>query len=263
MAKKKVVVEKVDKQSLSLRDEGRNDEVMLEELLESGAHFGHRSDRWNPKIAPYVFGVREGVHIFDLEKTRDYLIVACRELTRRAALGETILLVGTKPQAKLVIVDIAKKTGMPYVSEHWIGGTLTNFGQIKKSVDQLHTMKKDREAGDFKKYTKKEQLLMDRKITKLEKIFGGVAQMPGLPDAIFIVDLIRERTAVAEGIRAGIPLFAIVDTNADPTLIDFPIPANDDSVKAVEYVVGKVGNAIEEGLVQKAANADKPQPSQL
>lgn len=228
------------------------EKAMLEELLEAGAHFGHRADRWNPKIAPYIFGVREGVHIFDLEKTRDSLIAACGELARRASLGQTILLVGTKPQAKTVIATLGQKLGVPYISERWVGGLITNFSQIKKSIDKLSRMKQEREAGEYKKFTKKEQLLLDREIVHLEKIFGGVAELKELPDILFIVDIVRESTAVAEGLRAGIPIVAFVDTNADPTLIDFPIPANDDSARSVEYIVGKVGTAIEEGLKNRS-----------
>lgn len=217
---------------------------MLEELLEANCHFGHRSDRWNPKIAPYVFGVRDGVHIFDLEKTRDGLLSAVEELRMRASKGQKILFVGTKPQAKPIIASIAQKLGFPYISEHWVGGLLTNFSQIKKSIDKLAREKNEREAGEYKKFTKKEQLLIDRDILRLERIFGGVADLSTLPDVLFVVDVIREKIAVLEAIRMGIPVVAIVDTNADPTLVDFPIPANDDSTKSIEYILGKVEEAL-------------------
>ena len=232
-------------------------EVTLEELLEAGAHFGHRVERWNPKIAPYVFGQKEGIHIFDLERTREKLLEAMQELKRRANLEETILFVGTKQQAQEVIRDTAQKVGSPYIVNRWIGGLLTNFAQIKKSIDKLSKMKAAREAGEYKKFTKKEQLLLDREIARLEKLFGGVASLSGLPDILIIVDIKKENTAVAEARRMEIPLMAIVDTNSDPTLVDYPIPANDDSNKSVSFVVGKLGEAIEEGLELRAKNKVK------
>lgn len=228
-------------------------DISLEELLEVGAHFGHRVERWNPKIAPYVFGQKEGVHIFDLEKTREKLLEAMQELKRRASLGEAILFVGTKQQAQEVIRETAQKVGSPYIADRWIGGLLTNFAQIKKSIDKLSKMKTERSSGEYKKFTKKEQLLLDREIAHLEKLFAGVARLSELPDILIIIDTKKESTALNEARRMEIPLMAIVDTNSDPTLVDFPIPANDDSTKSVSFIVGKLGEAIEEGLSKKKA----------
>ncbi len=255
----KVAVNKRVKSGTDIR--ASDSDSMLEELLEAGAHLGHRAERWNPKIAPYIFDVREGVHIFDLEKTRDGLIAACDAIRARIASGKVVLLVGTKTQAKGVIVDVAKKTGMPYVGERWIGGFLTNFPQIKRSIDKLHKMKEEREAGEYKKFTKKEQLLIDRQIARFEKVLGGMAMVKEVPDSIFIVDLVRERTALAEAIKLGLTTFAIVDTNTDPTHIDYPIPANDDSVKAVLYIVEKFGEAIESGKSQASSIKSQTSPN--
>lgn len=231
--------------------------ISLEEMLEAGLHFGHRRQRWNPKVAPYVFGIREGVHIFDLEKTRDLLLAACEELKERASRGELILLVGTKQQASGIIKATGESLGLPYLSECWIGGLLTNFSQVKKSIEKLSRMKKEREEGEYKKFTKKEQLILDREITTLTRKFGGVANLDRLPDALFIVDVHKESTAVAEARRAGIPIVGVVDTNSDPTIIDYPIPANDDSTKSVEFIMEKIGEAIELGQKSKVEKVDE------
>ncbi|MBI2405779.1 30S ribosomal protein S2 [Candidatus Microgenomates bacterium] len=222
-------------------------DVTLEELLEAGAHFGHRADRWHPKSAPYLFGVREGVHIFDLEKTRDALLAAQEELKSRAEKGQTFLFVGTKQQAQEVMRKTAQELDMPYIVDRWIGGFFTNFEQMKRSLSKLAKMKQEQEAGEYKKFTKKEQLLLSREISHLERLFGGVATVTKLPDMVIIVDTNREKTAVEEARKMGVPILAIVDSNSDPTLVDYPIPANDDSIKSVEYIVGKLGQAIAEG----------------
>lgn len=226
-------------------------DVSLEELLEAGAHFGHRADRWHPKSAPYLFGVREGVHIFDLEKTRDALLAAQEELKRRAQEGQTFLFVGTKQQAQEVVRKTAQELDMPYIVDRWIGGLFTNFEQMKRSFSKLAKMKQEQEGGVYKKFTKKEQLLISREIAHLERLFGGVATLTKLPDMVIIVDTNRERTAVEEARKMGVPILAIVDSNSDPTLVDYPIPANDDSIKSVEYIVGKLGEAITEGMRKK------------
>lgn len=226
-------------------------DVKLEEMVEAGCHFGHRADRWNPKAAPYIFGIKDGVHIFDLDKTRVLLIEAMEELARRASQGQKILLVGTKQQAKEITQKVAQETGMPYITDRWLGGLFTNFEQMKKSLDKLAQMKRERETGEYKKFTKKEQLLIDREIARLTKLFGGIETLTELPQILVIVDTSREDTAVSEARKMGVPVVAIVDSNADPTLVEFPIPANDDSIKSVEYIVGKLGDAIKEGLKNK------------
>ncbi len=232
-------------------------DAKLEEMVEAGCHFGHRADRWNPKAAPYIFGIKDGVHIFDLDKTRALLIDAMTELARRASLGEKILLVGTKTQASDAIRKVADETGMPYIVDRWLGGTFTNFDQMKKSLGKLDKMKKEREAGEYKKFTKHEQLLIDREISHLTKLFGGIEGVSELPKMVVIVDTSREDTALDEARKMGVPVIAIVDTNADPTLVDFPIPANDDSIKSVEYIVGKLGEAIKQGLGNRVQGVEK------
>lgn len=222
--------------------------VNLEELLEASAHLGHRPERWNPKIAPYLFGVREGVHIFDLDKTLMMLNTAMDELQKRAVEGQTFLFVGTKQQAQEAIKTTAQNVGMPYIIQRFIGGLFTNFSQIKKSIDKMGQMKKAQEVGEYNEFTKKERLLISREIARLERIFGGVAGLEKLPDLVIVVDTKKERTVVAEARRIGMPIMAIVDTNSDPTIIDYPITANDDSIKSVGYIIGKLGEAVKEGM---------------
>lgn len=222
-------------------------QISLEELLESGAHFGHQVARWHPKIEPYLYGRRDGVHIFDLIKTKEALEAALMVLTKTASSGGTILFAGTKRQAKELVAQAAKKVGMPYVVSRWLGGTLTNFEQMRKSCERLAELKKGREAGEFNEYTKKERLLIDREIERLERQFGGIAEMKELPNLLFVVDTKREEGAVSEAERAGVPIVGVVDTNSDPSRIDYPIPMNDDAVRAISYVLDKVVEAVEEG----------------
>jgi small subunit ribosomal protein S2 len=218
-------------------------EISLKELLEAGCHFGHQTVRWNPKMKQYIFEAREGIHIFDLAKTKEGLEAACAFIKATASQGGKILFVGTKRQAKEIIEKTAKKEGMPYVSQRWLGGTLTNFEQIKKSLQKLETLKKEKEEGKYKKYTKKENLLIDREIERLEKFFGGLVGLEELPAAIFVVDVKTEAGAVQEAARKEIPVVAIVDTNSDPDLVDYVIPANDDAQKSIELIVGVMGRA--------------------
>lgn len=237
--------------------------VSLEQLFETGAHFGHRVDRWNPKSAPYLFGAQNGVHIFDLEKTYQKLEEALLEIRTRVAVGQLVLFVGTKPQAKDIVKKMAQELEMPFITERWLGGLLTNFAQIKKSIDKLGSMKRSREAGEYQRFTKKEQLLLDREIARLERFLGGVAGLSGLPDVLFVVDINRERTAVTEARKMGVTTVAIVDSNCDPTMVDFPIPANDDATRALEIIVGAVGDAVKHGLeerLKKARRTPEEQP---
>lgn len=227
-------------------------DITLEELLEAGCHFGHQVRRWNPKMAPYIYGAREGVHIFDLAKTREGLLSAAEAVRKIAEEGGTILFVGTKRQAKDIVKDAALRVGMPYVAARWLGGTLTNFEQIHRSVKNLLEMKKAREAGEYKEYTKHERLLLDRKIEELERKFGGLVDLKKLPEMLFVVDTHQERPTVLEARRKEIPVVGIVDTNSDPTEVDWPIPANDDAVKSVALIVEFITKAVEEGLKNKA-----------
>lgn len=223
-------------------------DISLQELLEAGSHFGHQKRRWNPAMKDYIFGERDGVHIFDLAKTRDGLIAACEFIERIAKSGGKILFVGTKRQASDIVKSEAMRVGMPYVSVRWMGGLFTNFSQLSKSMKKMADLKTKRAAGDFKKYTKKERLLLDRDIARLEKFFSGVSDMGSLPQAIFVVDTHKEEVVVKEAAKMGIPVVGIVDSNATPFEVDYVIPANDDAVKSIELIVKAVADAVEEGL---------------
>jgi small subunit ribosomal protein S2 len=232
--------------------------VTLEELLEAGSHFGHQIRRWNPKMAPYIYAQNEGVHVFDLAQTREGLLEACRVLTQAAKDNKTILFVGTKRQAREIVENAAKNTGMPFVTTRWIGGLLTNFEQMRRSVKKLEEMKKNMSEGKYEDHTKMERLLMDRDIAKLERIFGGVVSLTKMPDYLFVVDTKEEATAVFEAKKLNIPVIGIVDTNADPTIIDHPIPANDDALKSIELLVGSAEKAILEG---QGKEVEKKEPA--
>ncbi len=221
--------------------------VSIEALLESGAHFGHLTRRWNPKMAQYIFMERNGIHIIDLRKTQVLLEIARQAALEITASGRSILLVGTKPQAKEVIEKEAKRAGINYVSERWLGGMLTNFTTIRKSIKRLATIDKMETDGTFDKITKKERLLINRERERLRKVFGGIETMTRLPGAIYVVDIKKEHLAIKEAKILGIPVIAIVDTNTDPDLIDFPIPANDDSLKTIELITKVITDAIIEG----------------
>src|SRR3989339_693793 len=221
--------------------------VSLEELLESGAHFGHQVRRWNPKIKEFVFGEQEGVHVFDLVKTKESLEAALDVITKASKEGKTILLLATKKQAKDKALEVAKETGISLVSERWLGGTITNFNQIKKSLDKLADMKVKFSTGYYAKYTKKERLLIEREITRLERFFGGITNLRDKPDIMIVVDIRKEITAIREANRKGITTIGIVDTNSDPNMVDYPIPMNDDATKALALVLEYIKEAILEG----------------
>jgi len=230
-------------------------EIPLKELLEAGCHFGHQTVRWNPKMKPYIFAARDGVHIFDLAKTKEGLEAATAYAKATASQGGKILFLGTKRQARDIVAETAKKVGMPYITQRWLGGTITNFEQIKKSLDKLAKMKEKRAAGEYNEFTKKEQLLLDREIARFEKFLSGLEGVTQLPEAIFIVDVKREYGAAKEAQRRGVKVIAIVDTNADPDVVDYVIPSNDDANKAIELVVESMGEAIEEGLKESKSKS--------
>ena len=221
--------------------------VGLKELLEAGCHFGHQTRRWNPKMKPFIYTTRNGVHIFDLAITSQKLAEACEFVRDLVAKGGKICFVGTKRQAVAIVKEEAEKCGMPYVVERWLGGTITNWQQIKKSIDKLVEMREKREKGEYKKYTKKENILINREINRLERFFGGLVGLKKVPEAIFVVDVVRESTAVKEARLRGVPVVAIVDTNGDPDLVDWVIPANDDAVRSIKLIVSKIAEAVEEG----------------
>lgn len=223
-------------------------EIYLRELLEAGAHFGHQAARWNPKMKDYLYDIRDGIHIFDLAKTRDGLVAAIEFVQKLTSEGKTIVFLGTKRQAKNIISEEAQRAGVPYISERWLGGTLTNWEQIKRGIDRLRSMREKREKGEYKGFTKMEQLLLDREITKLETMYGGVASLTAVPDALFVVDIRKEELAIKEAIRTGIKIVAIVDSNSDPDLVDYVIPCNDDAVGTIKMVVTAIADAAKEGL---------------
>jgi len=225
--------------------------ISLEELLNSGAHFGHQTKRWNPKMKEYLYGSENGVHIFDLTKTKPLIEEALEFLSKSTKEGKTILLLGTKKQIKDKVEEVALATGAPYVNERWLGGTISNFDQMKKSLKKMEEMKTNMAEGNYNKFTKKERLLIDREITRLERFFGGIKTIQKVPDVLFVVDTKREAGAVHEANAKKVTVVGIVDSNSDPDLIDYPIPMNDDASKALEYVLDLVKSAIQEGQKSK------------
>ncbi|MBQ3150591.1 MAG: 30S ribosomal protein S2 [Clostridia bacterium] len=221
--------------------------VSMKQLLEAGVHFGHQTRRWNPKMAPYIFTERNGIYIIDLQKTVKKLEEAYMVIRDIAANGDEILFVGTKKQAQDSVREEAVRCGMPYVNARWLGGMLTNFGTIKKRIKRLAQLKAMEEDGTFDMLPKKEVIKLKLQIEKLEKFMGGITEMKKQPAAMFIVDPRKERIAVAEAKKLGIPIIAIVDTNCDPDEIDYVIPGNDDAIRAVKLIAGAMADAIIEG----------------
>ena len=222
-------------------------QVELIQLIEAGAHFGHLTRRWNPKMKSYIFMEKNGIHIIDLKKTHKYLMESAEALSKLVAEGKKVLFVGTKKQAKNVIETEARRCEQNWVSERWLGGMLTNFSTIRKSVKRLSNIEKQETDGTFEKITKKERLFLTREKDKLKKVLEGVETMGKLPGALFIVDIKKEAIAVQEAHRLNIPVFAIVDTNCDPDIVDYLIPANDDAVKTVEIITNYMAEAVIEG----------------
>jgi small subunit ribosomal protein S2 len=231
-----------------------NVKVSLEGLLNSGAHFGHQTRRWNPKMGEYLYGSENGVHIFDLTKTKPLIEEALGFLSKSAKEGKTILLLGTKKQIKDKVAEVGEELGIPYVNERWLGGTISNFPQMQKSLKKMEEMAANVTAGFYNKYTKKERLLIDREITRLERFFGGIKNLKGVPDVLFVIDTKREAGAVHEANTKKIPVVGIVDSNSDPDFVDYPIPMNDDASKALEYILDLFKEAI--GVVKKNAKKD-------
>jgi small subunit ribosomal protein S2 len=226
------------------------DKLDLTQLIEAGAHFGHLTRRWNPKMKPYIFMEKNGIHIIDLKKTQTMLVSAGESLSRLVAEGKRVLFVGTKKQAKGVIEGEAKRCDMNWVSERWLGGMLTNFATIRKSVKRLNNIEKQETDGTFDKITKKERLFLTREKDKLKKVLEGVETMNRLPGALFVVDIKKESIAVKEALRLHIPVFAIVDTNCDPDPIDYLVPANDDAVNTIELIVKFMADSVIEGTAK-------------
>lgn len=229
----------------------------FEELLEAGVHFGHLRRKWNPAMAPYIFMERNGIHIIDLHKTVVKLDEACNAMRQIAKSGRKILFVGTKKQAKEIVAERVKSIGMPYISERWSGGMLTNFPTIRKAVKKMASIDKMGVDGTMETLSKRERLQISRQREKLEKNLGSIADLNRLPAALFIIDIEKEHIAVAEARRLNIPVFAMVDTNSNPDQVEFVIPANDDATKSIDIILGKVCEAISEGLNERKAERDK------
>lgn len=238
-------------------------EVNVKEMLEAGVHFGHQTRRWNPKMRPYIFASRDGIHIIDLGKTADLAKKACKYVADTVAEGHPILFVGTKKQAKDVIETEAKRVNQYFVTNRWLGGMLTNFRTIRQSIDRLNQLNEKKEKGELEKLPKKEQLLIEREVEKLEFSLGGIKSMNKLPGALFIIDPNNENIAKLEALKLGIPVIALTDTNSDPDGIDFLIPGNDDAIRSIQYFTKLVADACEDGLrryeiaVRERAEADK------
>ena len=222
--------------------------VSMKELLEAGVHFGHRTQRWNPRMRPYIFTERSGIHIIDLQKTMLQLNAAAKVVSDCVAKGGTVLFVGTKRQAQATVEAEAERCGMPYVTHRWLGGTLTNWNTIRQRIDYLLQTERKMDAGEYKNYTKKERLSIQREMEKLNQRIGGLKTMRRLPDMVFVVDTSLEELAVTEANRLKIPIVGMVDTNANPAPIDYVIPSNDDAIRSVKRIVSVIAEAVNEGL---------------
>ena len=234
--------------------------VAMKQLLEAGVHFGHQTRRWDPRMAEYIFQARNGIHIIDLQKTSKKLDEAYAFIKEQAEEGKTILFVGTKKQAQDCVKEAAEKSGMFYVNERWLGGTLTNFKTIRKRIERLAELEKMQEDGTFDVLPKKEVILLKKEMDKLEKNLGGIKEMTQVPDVIFVVDPKKEHIAVQEAKKLNIPLVGLVDTNCDPNDVDYVIPGNDDAIRAVKLVTDVLANAVIEGKQGESLEAEEEQP---
>ncbi len=223
----------------------------LEEMLNAGVHFGQRTSSWHPKMKPYIFTSRNGIHIIDLNITQEKLRIALDFLQKIVSEGKVVLFVGTKNQVKKPLKETAFEVGMPYVSEKWIGGLLTNFPIVRKSIKKYNDLVQERDSGKLEKYTKKERMYFEKDIQKMETKFGGVSELKKMPDVLFVWDIKRERIAVEEAIKKNIPVIGICDTNVNPELVNYPIPANDDATKTIKLIMNLVKNTIKESQNNK------------
>lgn len=222
-----------------------------QDLLEAGVHFGHLTRKWNPKMAPYIFMEQNGIHIIDLKKTESKLEEAKAAAKNIARSGRRVLFVATKKQAKEIVAEEAKRANMPFTTQRWLGGMLTNFQTVRKSIKRMQNIDKMATDGTFERINKKERLMLDREKAKLQMLLGGIEDMTKLPGAIFIIDVKREHIAVSEATRLGIPTIGLVDTNSDPTVVDYAIPGNDDASKSVFIIVREIADAIMEGSMER------------
>ena len=231
--------------------------VTMKDLLECGVHFGHQRRRWNPKMKKYIFGVRKNIYIIDLQKTLRYFKYTYNIVRDAAAEGKTVLFVGTKKQAVDAVKEHAERCGMPYVNHRWLGGMLTNFKTIQKSIRKLEIIEKMQESGQVNLLTKKERLILERRRAKLEQVLGGIRNMKKVPDMLFIIDTVKEKIAVAEANHLGLPIVAPLDTNCDPDVVDYPIPGNDDAIRSVNLFCKTIADAIIEGKELAEAEAEE------
>lgn len=234
-----------------------NNTSLQQQLLEAGVHFGHLKKKWNPKMLPYIFAEKKGIHIIDLNKTVIHLQETAAALKQIAKSGKKIMFVATKKQAKEIVSECAKRVNMPFVTERWLGGMLTNFNTVRKSVKKMQSIDKMLNDGSAESLTKKERLTLSRDKEKMEKVLGGIAQLGRIPAALFIVDIGVEHIALAEAKRLGISTFGVVDTNCDPNKVDFAIPANDDATKSIAIITNYITAAIAEGLAERLANKEE------
>jgi len=234
-----------------------NNTSLQQQLLEAGVHFGHLKKKWNPKMLPYIFAEKKGIHIIDLNKTVECLQETAAAMKQIARSGKKILFVGTKKQAKDIVKESAQKINMPFVTERWLGGMLTNFNTVRKSVKKMQSIEKMLGDGSFDSITKKERLTLSRDKDKMEKVLGGIAQLGRVPAALFLVDIGHEHIALAEAKRLGVATFGVVDTNCDPNKVDFAIPGNDDATKSIAIIVNYITAAIAEGLAERQAAKDE------
>ena len=234
--------------------------VTMKDLLECGVHFGHQTRRWNPKMKKFIFGVRKNIYIIDLQKTLRYFRYTYNVVRDEAAKGQTMIFVGTKKQASEAVKKAAESCGMPYVNHRWLGGMLTNYPTMKKSIRKLEIIKKMREEGQLDLLTKKEALMLTRTETKLESYLGGIKEMKQLPDMMFVVDAVKEKIAILEARRLGIKVFAPLDTNCDPDLVDFPIPGNDDAIRSIQLFCNEFAAAMNEGRAALAEENGEEAP---
>ena len=236
--------------------------ITMKSLLEAGVHFGHQTRRWNPHMKRYIFTHRNGIHIIDLQQTLVLLEEACRSIRGIVAYGGDVLFVGTKKQAQDGIQSEAARCGMPYITQRWLGGTLTNFRTIRSRVDHMVQLEEKKEKGQFQSLTKREGLKLEEEILRLQKYFGGIRDMKKLPGALFIVDMEKEDICVAEVRRMGIPVTAVVDSNCNPELVDFPIPGNDDAIRSIRLIASRIADAVIAGLQEREALSESEEESE-
>ena len=231
-------------------------QVEYKDLLNAGVHFGHLTRKWDPRMAPYIFMEKNGIHIIDLNKTMACMNEAAEALKKIVRSGKKVMFVATKKQAQEIVSSEAKRLKMPYVTERWLGGMLTNFNTVKKSLKKMSSIEKLIKGENYDSLAKRERLMLQREKDKLDKVLGGISDLGRLPSALFVVDIKREHIAIKEAMRLGIPVFGMVDTNSDPNQVDFPIPANDDAYKSIEIITKFIGSAIDEALMERKTDKE-------